>query len=628
MAELQRRPFAAPALAVLVVLATASCDGLTFEPARVPTSLEIVPSDTLLVAGDRVQFQVEVLDQSGNAMEGPPSWAPPVWSGSGSGAVQVSADGWVEAQGFADAEVSVSVARLSTKTRLRVNPTEVRLSAPAFHLTQGVQSDNGDVPLVAGRDALLRVFVTGDRPSFYQPRVHAIFFHRDKLAHNALMSPGSELLPSTVDESRMDRSYNAFVPGDVLQPNTSMIVELDRDGTVPLAPGSQARLPRQGQFALKIRVLPRLDLTVVPVVIASHSGQRVQDWTRNLNEDGDQVSLARATLPIGDMRATVREPYTTSVDLTTSAGWGKLLGELTFLHRLDGEPGYYYGAVAPPEGSTWDGLGYIGGDFRVSVGVPDGRTLAHELGHNLGLRHAPCGGAVGSDQAYPHQGGSIGVWGYDFRHDHLVNPSLFRDVMGYCRPTWISDYHFVRALLYRLDTEGSTPADGTDARAPAQKSLLLWGSAGGGELRLEPAFWVDAPPRLPAAHFVPHFVPDADVGHPEPRPYRLEGFGPAGERRFSFQFNANPVEFGGGQFLFTVPYDPSQDGALEQVVLSGPEGFFVLERSASAPTAMITDRATGRLRAILRDWNGALAGTLARTQQSGGLKIALSYGLP
>ena len=625
MAEPWRRPFAAAALAVL---ATASCDGLTFAPKHVPTSLAIVPSDTLLVAGDRVRFRVQVLDQSGNPMKGPPSWAPPAWSGSSSGGgVQVSDDGWVEARGFADGEVSVKVARLATTTRLRVNPTEVRLSAPAFHLSQGVQTDDGDVPLVAGRDALLRVFVTGDRLSFYQPRVHALFFQGDRLVRNALMSPGSELLPSAVDESRMDRSYNALVPGNVLQPGTSMVVELDRDGTVPLASGSQVRLPARGRFALDVRTLRRLDLTVVPVMIASHSGQRVQEWTRGLNEDGDQVHLARATLPIGEMRATVREPYTTSVDLTTSAGWGRLLGELTFLHIRDGEPGYYYGAVAPPEGSTWDGLGYIG-NFRISVGVPDGRTLAHELGHNLGLRHAPCGGAAGSDEAYPHQGGSIGVWGYDFRHDHLVNPSLFRDVMGYCQPTWISDYHFVRAMEYRIKTEGAgVPAGGPVARAPvqnasapAQKSLLLWGSAGGGELRLDPAFWVDAAPRMPSAGF----APDVGAG----RPYRLEGLGPAGEQSFSFRFDASPVEFGGGRFLFTVPYDPLRDGALDKVVLSGPEGFFVLERSAGAPAAMITDRATGRLRAILQDWNGALVRALARAERSGDVEIALSWGLP
>lgn len=625
VAEHRRRRLAASALAVLVT-ATAGCDGLTFGPDRVPTSLTIVPSDTLLVAGDRIRFQVQVLDQSGNPMEGPPSWAPPTWSGSGSDAVQVSEDGWVETRGFADAEVSVSVARLAAKTRLRVNPTQVRLTAPAFHLTQGVQSDNGDVPLVAGRDALLRVFLTGDRPSFYQPRVHAIFFHGDRLVRNALMSPGSELLPSAVDESRMDRSYNAFLPGAVLQPGTSMVVELDRDGTVPLAPGSQVRLPSRGEFSLDVRAVPRLDLTVVPIVVASQPSQRVHDWTRDLNEDGDQVSLARATLPIGDMRATVREPYTTSVDLTTAAGWGRLLGELTFLHRRDGAPGYYYGAVAPPDESSWDGLGYIGGDFRISVGVPDARTLAHELGHNLGLRHAPCGGAAGSDQAYPHQGGSIGVWGYDFRHDHLVSPSLFRDVMGYCRPTWISDYHFVRALQYRLHTEGSTTADELVAHARARKTLLLWGSAGGGGLHLDPAFWVDAPPRLPGTDFGPARGPGPVRS--DRRAYRLEGFGPAGEQRFSFRFDPSPVEFGAGRFLFTVPYDPSLDGALEQVVLSGPEGFFVLERSAGAPTAMITDRATGRLRAILRDWNGALGGALARTAQSGDLEIALSYGLP
>ena len=50
---------------------------------------------------------------------------------------------------FADADV----AGLVDRVRLRVNPSEVELSVPAFHLTQAIQDMDGSVPIIAGREA-------------------------------------------------------------------------------------------------------------------------------------------------------------------------------------------------------------------------------------------------------------------------------------------------------------------------------------------------------------------------------------------------------------------------------------------------------------------------------------------
>ena len=50
--------------------------------------------------------------------------------------------------------------------------------------------------------------------------------------------------------------------------------------------------------------------------------------------------------------------------------------------------GYYYGAMQLGDDAIWTGLGQIG--YPASVGKPDPVTLTHELGHNMGLRHAPC----------------------------------------------------------------------------------------------------------------------------------------------------------------------------------------------------------------------------------------------
>ena len=223
----------------------------------------------------------------------------------------------------------------------------------------------------------------------------------------------------------------------------------------------------------------------------------------------------------------------------------------------------------------------------------------------MSLRHAPCGSAGGPDPNYPHDGGEAGVWGYDIQRTRLLNPVDYKDLMGYCNPDWISDYHYKRAFDHRRATEDFSGAPAVD-QAPSEKTLLLWGSVYDGELVLEPAFLVEGAPRLPKSG----------------GPYRLEGMGAGGRTHFSFSFTPDPVEYGGGQFLFTLPYDPERDGALERVVLSGPEGEFVLGPSSETPMAIITNRATGQVRAIVRDWNGGF------NLVDGDTEIMVSDGLP
>ena len=581
------------------------------EPDRTLSALVISPADTVLIVGDKVRFEVMALDQNADTLGSWPSWATPAWATTDGQVAYMSSDGDLDALRHADTEVMVSFAGLTARTRLRINPASLVLNAPSFYLTQGVQNLGGGVPLIAGRQALLRVFVTGDQASFYQPRVSALFYHGDRLVHGALMSIESDVLPATVEEGRLELSYNAMIPGSVVQPGATMTIELDRDKTVPLGPGSQLRYPAAGRMTLDVRVLSPMDLTVVPVVLASVQSNDVYEWTADLTAESEHLRLTRSVLPIGDMRVRVHEGFVTSSDLSTGAGWGELLGDLTFLRIAEGELGYYYGAVVLSDDANWEGVGYFG--YPVGVGAADHNTLAHELGHNLDLRHAPCGGAGGPDSGYPYAGGTIGVFGYDFHRKRVVDSFLYKDVMGYCKPAWVSDYSFARALSFRVEAEADVlmngPATDRIATGPS-RTMLLRGRVGAGEPVLEPAFMVDLPVIRPESDGL----------------YRLEGLGPAGERRFSLNFAPRPVEFGGGHFLFTVPFDPDVDGALEKVVLSGPDGSYTLERSGARRMAIVTDGSTGRVRAILRNWKGnrAAAARLVR----GNPEVTISDGLP
>ena len=384
-----------------------------------------------------------------------------------------------------------------------------------------------------------------------------------------------------------------------------MVVELDPEGVVPLAPGSRTRYPLEGSSLVGVAEPNLFRQIMVPTVSTQSQDQGVHDWTDGLTAESPQVRLARTLMPVGPMELEVRDTHTTSADLGTGSGWSAWIQEMSALYQQEGRPGYYYG-VADVLGPAYGGLGYVG--YPVSVGLPSPSIYAHELGHNMNLRHAPCGGAGGPDPNFPYANGGIGIWGYDIHEHRLMDPRQYIDVMGYCSPDWISDYHFSRATLHRLAGDGGVVLDGSPAAGGADRGemLVVWGSVGDGRMRLDPSFVIDGPPALSETD----------------GPYRVEGLDRNGRPEFSLSFSPTPLEFGGGGFVFFVPWKDEWAGALDRIVLAGPEGEYTLTRSGTPPLAVVTDPSTGRIRAILRDWDGgALPG-------EGAANVTVSRGIP
>ena len=93
-------------------------------------------------------------------------------------------------------------------------------------------------------------------------------------------------------------------------------------------------------------------------------------------------------------------------------------------------------------------------------------TFVHEVGHCQGRPHSPCGGPgnfpAAPDASYPYPDGSIGVWGLNVRTLQLYGPTSAFDYMGYCNPSWVSDYVWLRTFrqigpLTSWDYEYSVP---------------------------------------------------------------------------------------------------------------------------------------------------------------------------
>ena len=158
------------------------------------------------------------------------------------------------------------------------------------------------------------------------------------------------------------------------------------------------------------------------------------------------------------------------------------------MRALEKGSGYWMGMMT---GKVTGASGLASRPGTVSFSVANAATIAHELGHNLDLEHAPCK-TPDPDPTYPYPDGNIGAHGYDHRTEKLVPPSK-PDVMGYCEPSWISDYYFSNTVRYRRDV-----FEEEEDTAESRPGLLLWGYVDAeGRPSLEPVFAVDAPPTMP-----------------------------------------------------------------------------------------------------------------------------------
>ena len=486
------------------------------------------------------------------------------------------------------------------------NPDQVTVSLETVYLTQSVQTPSRRVRLVANRDALLRAFVTAEEPrGYFEPEVLAVFTDPgDDEVHRVMMTRDDNQIPAEALEGDVESSYNAVIPAEVLTPGVRMFVEVDPEGDLPLTAESRTRFPETGSDSLRVVEVPPLQLTLVPVLEQAAPDTSILAWVRGVSAESPQAGLLKHSFPLAEFSVRPHEPFYTSLDITTTAGQVALFGELEALRTVEGGTGHYYGVAAD--------LGSVGGRGQlpgwVSVGVPSTNTLTHEVGHNVSLRHAPCGNPPGVNPAYPYLDGSIGVWGYDFRDGSTVSPDRSEDIMTYCRTRpWISDYHYRSVINHRAASAGNIAGDGMVAANPPSDMLVLWGGVADGELLLEPVYSMHAAPRLPE----------------EGGPYRIRGIGSDGRTLLALDFMPGEDGHGGKHFFFTVPLEPEWEDSLDRIILIGPEGQVAVAREDERAITVVTDRGTGRMRAILRDWDGALPAGL----RGEGLEIATTRGL-
>ena len=450
------------------------------------------------------------------------------------------------------------------------------------YLTQAVQTPDGAVPLIAGKDALLRVFVIDSNDEQdAMPPVQATFYQDGMLVHEANIPSSDVPIPTEMREDDLSVTANSLIPGNVIAPGLEMVVNIiDTDSTLDLDQRVVRRIPESGRLAVDVREVPDFVLTVVPIILAESPDLDLISAVAELESGHTAFYETRNWLPVSEFEVVVRDPL-----IVSEIGSGL---EIIEMFRIsDGGTGHYLGFTQSRVGGAARGKSVIvGGDMLTESYASLGRTIAHELGHTFSLSHTPCGGVSGVDPHYPHNFALIGAWGYDIRDQNLVDPSFYYDMMSYCGPQWISDYSFIKATDFRLSSQALSVM-ASRATGASDKVLLLRGGRRAGQMRLSPAFAIEAPAVLPDG----------------PGPYRLTGSDAGGRELFRIRFAMTPIaddeEEDAVSFIFAVPASSAWVRTLDRITLEGPDGFEEIGRVGGSAEILVRDANTGHIRAIL-----------------------------
>lgn len=405
------------------------------------------------------------------------------------------------------------------------------LSISKVEWGQSVISQNPT--LVAEKDALLRIYVLADRPSLTGVVVTAeasaggVF-----LGSVSLTGPQSP--PTTLTSSSLSTQYRGTVPAAWVKAGLSILIKVDPGNVVAEANEND----NTTTLTPNIGVGTVLPVTLVPVV---HQGvtPTVPDITPAMLE----------VWPLKSVDSRTRAPYTTQVVLTATGGWSTLLNDLRAVRTADGSRRYYYGVAKVGFRSGTAGIGYVGSP--TALGRNDSvSTAVHELGHNMSLNHAPCGGVSGADASFPYAGAKIGSWGWNATSGVLVNPATSYDVMSYCEPTWVSDYNYRKVQSY---LRNSPPVANATA-ANAQMMLVSGRIMPDGHVVLSPIYTLWAGSSEPA-HEGAYWLKVVHADRTFVTAFEADEVAEGGERHFSLripdQGPMTQLEIGRGSTVLT-----------------------------------------------------------------------------
>ncbi len=524
--------FTAAALTAAVLLGT-GCGGEggttpppTPEPPAAVATVELAPAGTVeLTVGEFRALVITTRDGQGRELVGRmvqlSSSAPAIASvvsgnpGGVTGVTAVTPGGAIITATSEGRSASVAVNVLA--------PAPADVSILNAQWTQGTQAPDGSIPMVLGGNAaVLNVLLSStSRAISPGPLVLTLRDESDAVVRADTVS----VAPFVGEASWRVPSAQFLVPASELRSGLRWRLQRDPAGTASDVEPANDVFPRDSSSSLATVSLPTIRLRFVPIALAAHGSVTGNVDAVNLEE---YLPKFRRIFPMGELEATVAVPFATGVSFGApptggDAGfWVPLLQELDLARVADAGSGedYWLGVVPPPAGFTFTAFGgfaYIPGNTASSG--PATRTgavvhtgwftntgqtadlVVHETAHMLGRRHAPCGGASGTDPAFPEAGGLIGSVGHDvFAWASGLAPRAASvsastgDLMGYCFPQWTSPYTYSGMLRARERTITALAGAIAANMGRRQPVLVVRGREEDGRLTLLPAVTIDGFP--------------------------------------------------------------------------------------------------------------------------------------
>jgi len=386
---------------------------------------------------------------------------------------------------------------------LRITDVNVNQAVSVPLVENSAPVNARQAPVVADREGVLRVFVEP------QPGWQA----RDVTARLTLSGTVRDVQVRVTDASSataLDSTINfALAPGELAKSAAFSVelLELDPCGSYA-GDVNNARYPASNADSLDAEAAPgQFRIVIVPVRYLADGSNRTP------TTDGETVARFRERMygmfPLTDLDVSIRQAPLDFENVigADGQGWSDLLNECLSLRANDGAASntYYYCAVRPSDDPVdfcargcVAGLGPVPSASdtfnRAAIGLlyENGvDTFVHEIGHTLGLSHAPCGGVSGADSDFPYSSGGIGVRGFDIASQQLLD-TQHRDVMGYCGPVWISDYNY--ALLYDRLVSVTASSASSLKRAATLLALRPVIIDVDGALSIGETIWIDSAP--------------------------------------------------------------------------------------------------------------------------------------
>lgn len=343
-------------------------------------------------------------------------------------------------------------------------------------IIQGITMSAGYQVHIAGRPAVMRVFVGLSGPPSLAGVTARLTRYVGGAAQDSLTAGPITALPAP-NEGLLADTLNFTLPAHWLAAGTSYVLELDHNNTIPEGNEANNRVPAAGQQSFNFVAVPTLEVVIVPVQYNGPNGSSLPP-TANL---AYLTWMPFKVYPIAQINYTLRgTPLVFNGDLRNGDGWVALLNAVTALHAAEDpqQSKVYYALVDSIildgcSGGCIAGIGWVNNSQSQLksaagfAGFPNNRneaspTFTHEMGHNFGRGHAPCGT---TGPPYPYPGGIIGQWGYDLNTALLRHPTTYKDYMSYCGPEWTSDFTY-RALYDAWSWAISSGAAQASAQAP------------------------------------------------------------------------------------------------------------------------------------------------------------------